>query len=344
MSIVWENLSYSDLAREDLASGLAAYIDQGVGVATIEYHEVGGAAQGLLATFELSDPSFTVASGVLTLRVSPAVKAVVAPGITAAEPDYYYLKNAEGNVVGEGSLTRTAAEQVDTGDILSFSSLQIIVALQSPVQVMGLSAWYSGQVIGQGTAGFQITDRSGNGNHGTQPTIADQPTAGGGLLTFDGTTDYFVTPLDFGGETQFAVVFRLNNTGGPTASDRLLSAGLLAPANEGTFRWSISSQIYQIDIPGTSQRTSTSALSNSATEHVLSVLYNNGAVTLRVNGVVVGSSTGVASFPVIGMDRLVVGGRNDTTGTTWQGTLRHMFTIQGRVPTTQELTFLENYI
>lgn len=339
MSIYMSSVLYSQACRADLALGLAAYIDLGAGITTIEYHEVGGAAQGLLATFELSAPAYTTLDGILTLRVSPVVKAVVAPGITAAEPDYFYLKNAEGNVVGEGTLVRTASEQVDTGDILSFTSMSINLAIDTPQEVVGLKAWFSDQVTGAGTAGFQVTDLSGNGNHGTQATTADQPVSGSGVLTFTPNDHYDVVsgPLQVSGATTAAFVFRLSGTADVPPGRRKL----LTDNAEGAIRWFLETDgnMY-LDFPGSGNRLIVPAASvDWSSELAFTVLFQGGTVTARANGTVVASgSVGLSAMPTFTVP-LVIGALN----THWSGAMRNVFIITGRIPSEPELQLLENY-
>lgn len=119
MAIQIGTWSYSTLGRNALAQRLQAFVALGAGSPTIEYHELGG--QGLLCTFVLNNPQFAASGATLTLSVSPEVSAVVIAGITTADPDYYYIKNGNGDVACEGTLAVTAAEQLTTGDIVTFT-------------------------------------------------------------------------------------------------------------------------------------------------------------------------------------------------------------------------------
>lgn len=89
----------------------------------------------------------------------------------------------------------------------------------SPATIQSLRLWWDGsQYTGHGTAGFQITDLSGNGNHGTQSTSINQPTPTGGKMRFDGVSDRVSVSNVVADQNKLTMVFRLDHLLAPPPS------------------------------------------------------------------------------------------------------------------------------
>lgn len=214
--------------------------------------------------------------------------------------------------------------------------------ISSPLEIQGLKAWFADDVTGAGTAGFQVTDLSGNGNHGTQTTVGNQPASSGGVLDFSAgaTVNYQVdgAAVSLSGAAQFTVVWRMT-----AAADIPASTETIFVAGAGSAFCQLSAVSGNVIVSQSGVQTIIPGASVLATnENVYSYVFDNGARTIRLNGETIASASGgSATLGVVGT--LFVGTNETQTGGV-DATMRHFFIIVGRVPTEAELRFLETYV
>jgi hypothetical protein len=99
--------------------------------------------------------------------------------------------------------------------------------------------------LGDGVAISQWDDSSGNGNHATQATGANQPTCqtnelnGRSVVRFDGTNDYFVVADHASYKAAALTIFAVAKSTGGTADQRLINYPHAGTHTSPFFRWAL---------------------------------------------------------------------------------------------------------
>jgi hypothetical protein len=245
------------------------------------------------------------------------------------------------------TFARDDGDQIDPPDGARLSATFLVSdngdrPISSPLDVQGLAAWFADDVTGAGTAGFQVTDLSGNGNHGTQATTANQPTSSAGVLDFDeASSQHYDVPsagLGLSGASQYALIFRIAGSADVPGTDRRLLTNEAASVLDCTLIGSGSLVLgYRSD---NNKRVVIDGAPDYSTEHAFTLVVDGASAVARVDGVVVATNTYDVGALAAFSDAINIGGSSSH----WDGTMRHVFIITGRVPTEAELRFLETYV
>jgi hypothetical protein len=244
-----------------------------------------------------------------------------------------------------------AGEQGAWYDPSDFSTLYQDSAGTTPVTAVG-------QPVGR------ILDKSGKGNHATQPTAASRPVLqqdsnGLAYLAFDGVDDFLVTnSIDFSltdKMTVIAGVRKLSDAAagiiaelGPTTATTigsfgLYSSGLLSDANRRTYGTNLNAGA---EIGGGAPGYP------SPSTNVVTAIFDIAGATptdeqkLRVNGAVVGltfSSTSPAGIGNFGNYPLNMGRRLTGSALPFNGRL-YSLVIRGAASTTAQIEAAERYV
>ena len=110
----------------------------------------------------------------------------------------------------------------------------------SPANLADLKLWLdaadTSTITHSSNAVSQWNDKSGNNNHATQGTAANQPTLGTNKIEFDGTSDYFSLPHGVVPDpTEASMVFLVANCDATSGNDGFIANGRFSNASQGYF-------------------------------------------------------------------------------------------------------------
>lgn len=105
-------LGFSTTLRTAIAAAIITDIDAGAGAGVIKIYDgsrpaTGGTATTLLATFTLTDPCGTAASGVLTFDFDPDISTTWSGSGTAT---WFRIERSDGTFVADGSVGTSGAD------------------------------------------------------------------------------------------------------------------------------------------------------------------------------------------------------------------------------------------
>ena len=163
----------------------------------------------------------------------------------------------------------------------------------TPASLSGLSMWLdptdSATLTLSGSQIVDISDKSGNGNHATQPTAASRPLTGGSInglnaMIFDGTDDFFnlgagIAGIMTGAVTAFIVALS-DNAG--DASQLLMGFGTATTAPRGATIFQTATQLQGYH--RTTVAPTNLTFTRNTTPFLACLRRNNGSVRVWGNG------------------------------------------------------------